>query len=107
MFHNRTYILSSPVSRESEEILNAKAECIKESGRPGLGWENGMDNDVKALVERNWKNLDRNIEIWQSLVRKAVKRAVLRMVMMSNEMEIEGILRLYRHNQAVRGFHLA
>jgi hypothetical protein len=40
---------------KAKKILNAKAECRRERGRPGLGWEDGMGNDVKALVERNRK----------------------------------------------------
>jgi hypothetical protein len=43
-----------------------------------------MDKDVKALGERNWKNIARNREIWQKLLRKAMaqKRAVMPMMMM-------------------------
>jgi hypothetical protein len=29
------------------------------------------------------------------------------MMTISNEMKIEGILRVYHHNPAIRGFHLA
>jgi hypothetical protein len=35
-------------------------------------WEDGVDNDVKALGERSWKNLSRNRQIWQNLLRKAM-----------------------------------
>jgi hypothetical protein len=31
----------------------------KRKGRPKLRWQ-GVDNDVKALGERNWKNIARN-----------------------------------------------
>jgi hypothetical protein len=34
---------------------NQKAE-----GRPKLRWEDGVNNDVQALWERNWKNLATN-----------------------------------------------
>jgi hypothetical protein len=34
--------------------------------------EDGVDNDDKALWERNWKNLARNRQILQKLVRKAI-----------------------------------
>jgi hypothetical protein len=34
--------------------------------------EDGVDSDVKALGERNWKNLARNRQIWQKLLRKAI-----------------------------------
>jgi hypothetical protein len=35
---------------------NQKAE---DRGRPNLRWENGVDNNVKALGERNWTNIAR------------------------------------------------
>jgi hypothetical protein len=31
-----------------------------------------MDNNVKALGKRNWKNIARNRQIWQTLLRKAM-----------------------------------
>jgi hypothetical protein len=31
-----------------------------------------VDNDVKALGERTWKNIGRNRYIWQNLLRKAM-----------------------------------
>jgi hypothetical protein len=37
-----------------------------------LRWADEVDNDVKALGERNWKNIARNWQIWQTLLRKAM-----------------------------------
>jgi hypothetical protein len=34
--------------------------------------EDVLDNNVKALGERNWKNIVRNRQIWQKLLRKAI-----------------------------------
>jgi hypothetical protein len=35
----------------------------KKRGRRKLRWKDGVENDVKALWERNWKNVARNREI--------------------------------------------
>jgi hypothetical protein len=53
-------------------ILIAKSEGGRERGKTKLRWEDGMDNDVKALEEGKWENLARNRQIWQNHVRKAV-----------------------------------
>jgi hypothetical protein len=48
---------------------NHKAEEIEEV----LNWDGRIvDNDVKALQERKWKNIARNREICQNLLRKAM-----------------------------------
>jgi hypothetical protein len=41
--------------RPTERILKAKPEDRRDSERPELRCQDGVDNDVKALVERNWK----------------------------------------------------
>jgi hypothetical protein len=43
-----------------EKILNAKPEDRGKEGSPKLRWADEVDNDVKALGERNWKNIARN-----------------------------------------------
>jgi hypothetical protein len=35
----------------------------KAKERPKLRWEDGVNNDVQALEERNWKNLAKNRQI--------------------------------------------
>jgi hypothetical protein len=39
-----------------QRILTAKPEGGREKGRLKLRWEDGVDNDVKALGERLWEN---------------------------------------------------
>jgi hypothetical protein len=39
--------------RPAKRILNAKLEGARRRGRSKLRWEDGVDNDVKALGERN------------------------------------------------------
>jgi hypothetical protein len=55
-------------------ILNANPEGRRNRGRPKLRWEDGVDDDVKPLGEGNWKNMARNRQIWQDLLRKAVSQ---------------------------------
>jgi hypothetical protein len=35
---------------------------IIKRGRPKVKWVDGVDNDIKAPGERNWKNIARNRE---------------------------------------------
>jgi hypothetical protein len=55
--------------REIEKILNAKPEATRTRGRPELRWEDGLDNDVEPLLERNW-----NIQIWHNLLGKTISQ---------------------------------
>jgi hypothetical protein len=52
--------------RPAKRILNAKPEGRRKRGRAELRWKDGVDSDLKALGERNWKNLARNRQIWQN-----------------------------------------
>jgi hypothetical protein len=78
------HVVRMDQQRPAKRILNAKLEGTRRRGRPKLRWEDGVGKDVKALGERNWKNIARNREIWQKLLRKAMaqKRAVVPMMMM-------------------------
>jgi hypothetical protein len=55
-----------------KKFLMPNQKIEKKRGRPELRREDGVDNNVKALGERNWKNLARNTQIWQYLLRKAM-----------------------------------
>jgi hypothetical protein len=46
-----------------KEFLMPNQKAKEKRGRPKLRWEDGVDNYVKALVERNWKNLAGNRQI--------------------------------------------
>jgi hypothetical protein len=61
----------------AKRILNSKPEVKRKRGRPKLRWEDGVDNYVKTLGERYWKNLLRKRQIWQSLLRKDMAQKVL------------------------------
>jgi hypothetical protein len=45
-----------------------KPEGIIKRGNINLRWEDGVDNDVKAMGKGNWENLDRNRQLWQKLM---------------------------------------
>jgi hypothetical protein len=66
------HVVRMDQQRPAKRILNAKLEGTRRRGRPKLRWEDGMDKNVKALGERNLKNIARNREIWQKLLRKAM-----------------------------------
>jgi hypothetical protein len=53
-------------------ILNTEPEGTRKRGRPKLRWKDGLNDDVKALEERNCKTLARNRNMWQNLLRKAM-----------------------------------
>jgi hypothetical protein len=50
--------------------FNAKPKDRSERGGLKLRLEDGVDNDGKSLVERNWKYLARNRQIWKNLLLK-------------------------------------
>jgi hypothetical protein len=46
--------------RPAKRILTAELEGRRKRERPKLRWKDGVDNDIQALGERNWKNLARD-----------------------------------------------
>jgi hypothetical protein len=54
-----SHVIRWDQQQRAERILIAKPEGRKR-GRPKMRWEDRMDNDVKILGERNWKNLAMN-----------------------------------------------
>jgi hypothetical protein len=45
-----------------ENIFNTKPDAVSSVGRPKLRCEDGVNEDVKILTDKNWKNdaLDRD-----------------------------------------------
>jgi hypothetical protein len=56
----------------SRRVLTAVVEGRRQRGRPKLRWEDGVMDDARKLVERNWRNAARNRDSWQELLRKAL-----------------------------------
>jgi hypothetical protein len=65
------HVVRMDQQRPAKRILNAKLEDTRRRGRPKLRLEDVVDKDVKNLEERKWRNVARDREIWQKLVRKA------------------------------------
>jgi hypothetical protein len=57
----------SRCSNGAAATLDAKAEGRR---RAQTGWEDGVNSDIKALREINWRNLATNKQIWHNLLRK-------------------------------------
>jgi hypothetical protein len=58
----------SPVSRS----LVSNAGGTRGRGRPKIRWEDGVDNDSKAIRIRNWKSVALNREICDKQLREAL-----------------------------------
>jgi hypothetical protein len=56
----------------TRRVLVAVEEGRRQRGRPKLRWEDGVMEDARKLVERNWRNTARNRDGWQELLRKAL-----------------------------------
>jgi hypothetical protein len=63
-----------------------------------------VDKDVKALGERNWKNIARNREIWQKLLRKAMAQKGL---LCQYDDDDDDLLTVRQFLLALKGFLLA
>jgi hypothetical protein len=40
-------------------------------GRPKLRWEDGVDQDIRILVVKNWKKVTLDRDEWAKLLKKA------------------------------------
>ena len=60
--------------RESptRRFLVAVVEGRRQRGRSKLRWEDGVMEDARKLVERNWRNAARNRDSWQKLLKKTL-----------------------------------
>jgi hypothetical protein len=54
-----------------KNIFNTKLERVRSVGRPELRWENGVNQDMKTLGVRNWKNDAIDRDEWTQLLNKA------------------------------------
>jgi hypothetical protein len=51
-------------------------------GRPKLRWEDGVMDDARKLGEKSWRNVARNKDGWQKLLRKTWAQTIVPMMMM-------------------------
>jgi hypothetical protein len=58
-------------NRTIKKIFNTKLDGVRSVGRPKLGWENGVDQDMRILGVKNWKKVALNRDEWAKLLKKA------------------------------------
>jgi hypothetical protein len=65
-------------SNDEQHNYNTNPEGRRKIQRPKPKWEDGVDNDIKPLDERNCKNLARKRSIQQNLPQNVIcsKRSV-------------------------------
>jgi hypothetical protein len=56
----------------TRRVLVAVVEGRRQRGRPKLRWEDGVMEDARKLGERNWRNVARNRDSWQKLLKKTL-----------------------------------
>jgi hypothetical protein len=66
------HIFGMDQQRPAKRILKAKPEGRRRESKACSETGSWSDNDVTALVNRNWRDLDSNRLIWQNLLRKTV-----------------------------------
>jgi len=57
--------------RTLKKIFNTKPDGVRSVGRPKLRWEGGVDQDLRILGVKNWKNVAFDIHEWAKLLKKA------------------------------------
>jgi hypothetical protein len=58
--------------RPAKRILISNPGGARGRGRPKIRWEDGMDDDSKAIGIRKWKSVALNREIWHKQLKKAL-----------------------------------
>jgi len=56
----------------TRRVFVAMVEGRRQGGRPKQRWEDGVIEDARKLVERNWRNTARNGDSWQKILNKAL-----------------------------------
>jgi hypothetical protein len=64
-------------NRITKKMFNTRPEGKRGTRRPKLRWGDSVDNDIRILGERNWRNLALNREEWRKLLKKARAHAGL------------------------------
>ena len=57
--------------RTLKKVLNNKPDGVRSVGRPKLRWEGGVDQDMRILGVKNWKEVAFNRDEWTELLKKA------------------------------------
>ena len=54
--------------RTIKRIFNTKPDGARSGGRLKLRWEDGVDQDMRILGVKNWKNVALNRDEWAKLL---------------------------------------
>jgi len=57
--------------RTIKKILNTKPDGVRSVGRSKLRWEDGVDQDIRIVGVKNWKEVVLNRDEWAKLLKKA------------------------------------
>jgi hypothetical protein len=57
--------------RTPKKIFNTKPDGARSSGRPKLRWEDGVEQNMRILGLKNWKEIALNRDEWAQLLKKA------------------------------------
>jgi hypothetical protein len=55
--------------RTLRKISNTKPDVVRSAGRSKLRWEDGVDQDMRILVVKNWKKVAINRDEWAKLLK--------------------------------------
>jgi hypothetical protein len=56
--------------RTLKKIFNTKPNGVRIVGRPKLRWEDGVDQDIRRLEDKNWRKVTLNGDEWAKLLKK-------------------------------------
>ena len=66
------YVIRMEEQSPTRTFLIAVLEGRRQRGRTKLRWEDGVMEDARKLGERNWRNVARDRDSWQMLLKKAL-----------------------------------
>jgi hypothetical protein len=58
-------------NRTVKKVFDTRPEGTRKIGRPKLKWEDGVNQDIRVLVVKNWRNVAMDREDWRKLLKKA------------------------------------
>ena len=65
------YLVRINYDRTFKKIFNTKPDGTRSGGRPKLRWEDDVDQDMRILWVKNWKNVALNRDERAQLLKKA------------------------------------
>jgi hypothetical protein len=66
------HVIRMEEDRPAKRTLVSNPGGARGRGRPKIRWEDGGDDDSKAIGMRNWKSVALNRETWDKQLRKAL-----------------------------------